>query len=69
MSVASLSCVGEPLDCRDRWQRACHELAESDSEGPEDDSDLWAGLLRNGALAFPWGSKSIMILETLTDTN
>ena len=65
VSVASLSCVEAPLDCRDTWQRTCDELAESDLEGPEDDSDLCAGLLRKrpDALAFRWGSKSVMILE------
>ena len=63
--MASLSCVEAPLDCRDTWQRTCDELAESDLEGPEDDSDLCAGLLRKrpDALAFRWGSKSVMILE------
>ena len=67
--MASLSCVEAPLDCRDTWQRSCDELAESDSEGPEDDSDLCAGLLRRrpDALAFRWGSKSVMILEFTTE--
>ena len=62
-----MSCVEAPPDCRDTWQRTYAELAESDLEGPEDESDLCAGLLRKrlDALAFrlPVGSKSVMILE------
>ena len=49
-----------PLDYRNTLQRTCDESAvkQSDLEGPEDDSELCAN-----ALAFHWGSRSVMILK------